>query len=682
MKRWKTWKTYGMVLVVCVVFMFCNIALVKAATLSITFNGKEYQYAGKQISVTCGGTKVNLSKSPGILEEGYALLPYNVFQHTSLGVKTTYNKTKGTITFQYGKQTVVVTLNSKKMKVNGVTKDLPIVPRSVRYNSTKVTKLLVPSRSVAESLGLGYSYSSAKATVSIWQKTTNSSTSGKNESTTSSGSSSQGTTTTGRKVEYNGKVVTITKKDVTVKTQGVTIKSAMPGVIINNTAMLPAYNTFHNNKHIKTSYVYSASKKQITIKGNGNTLLLTLGSSTASLNGKKITLAEPAWLMKNLANNKSYCMVPGKSVAEALGYQYTWDNTGVISLITIKEDTTDDNQESDQPSNDTTTQKPSTDENNQTSSNNTIPEGAFDSYELLIKRPSTKVTWKQLTVTDDYNNEQFIITLPADYTSYYKKNPISYNNKVIEEVTVQTNREGKTEIIIKTPVVQAMAYKETNSSWQIFIKNPSEIYDKIVVLDAGHGGSDSGAVSTSYGVIEKDVALDIVQRTQTYFNKDNSIKVYYTRLTDAQSGITYGQNVSSTTVSVVNRANFANEVEADLFISVHCNSATNTSARGTEILYSSKNTSQSKSGLTSNKFADLALPYLLEAVGSTNRFVKDSPNLIVCKNTDMPAILLEVAFLSNKSDAELLKSKTVLEKVAKAIYNMTNEAFVKYPTNR
>ncbi|MBO8462956.1 MAG: N-acetylmuramoyl-L-alanine amidase [Firmicutes bacterium] len=665
----------------------------KKEGISITYNGKTYQYTGKQLSAKCGDEIFNLKKCPGILENGYGLLPYNVFQHKALGVTATYDKTKKTATFQYGKNTVVVTLNSKTMLVNKKKVTLPVEPKQVKYNDTKVTKVLVPSRSVAENLGLQYEYDSKTATISIAsdkkvdadsEETEDKNTGSSNTENTNTGSTNTSGSTnnqTGREIEYNGKVVVITKKDVTVKTQGVTIQSAMPGIILNNTAMLPAYNTFHKNTQLGTTYTYDSNSKTATLTGNGNTLVLTMGSKTGKLNGKSIALSEPAWMIKNKANNKTYCMVPGQSVAQALGFTYTWTNSTVTSSIDKKsQDVPDNNNNSNNNSNNNNSneQNPSTDTEDKDS--NKIESGDFESYEVMIPRPSG-VAWKQCQVEDDYFNYRFVITLPGDYTSFYNKNQIQYNNIDIDSVTISKNSQGKTQIIIETPVVQGMAYNETKSEWKLAMKSPSEIYDQIVVVDAGHGGSDSGSLSKEYGVIEKNTVLDIIKRTQKYFNQDEKIKVYYTRLTDAQSGITYGGNVSSTTVSVINRANFANEIGADLFISVHCNSATNTSARGTEVLYSSKNTAVNESGLTSKKFADLAFPHLLGAVGSTKRDVKDSPNLIVCKNTKMPAILLEVAFLSNEADATLLKDTDVLDNVAKSIYDMTKEAFSSYPTH-
>ena len=654
--------------------------------LSITYNGKTYDYNGKQLSVICGGESVDLKKNPGILEDGYALLPYTVFQQEGLDVKATYQPKKKTLTFQYGKQKVVVTLNSNTMKVNSSTKTLPVTPKLVKYNDTGVTKPLVPSRSVAEALGLDYYYDSKTATISIGQKSNNQSGSENN----SSDKNDQSSETTGRKVKYDGKVVTITKRDVTIKTEGVIVKTAMPGIILNNTSMLPAYNTFNKNKYLGSTYKYDAKKQQVTITGNGNKIVLTLGKKTALLNGKSISLAEPAWLMTNLENNKNYCMIPGQSVAEALGYVYIWDNSNVVSMINksdnSKEPTEDETTEeptTEEPTTEEPTTEEPTTEQPSTGDQNSSKPSDLKEFDISIPRPSSKVKWSDCEVEDDYHNRRFIITLPANYSSFYNKNKISYNTSgLVQSVVVTADSKQNTQIIITTKIIQALAYKETADSWMLGIKDPTDLYDKVIVLDAGHGGSDTGSTSSKYGVIEKNVALNIIKKTQKYFANDSDLKVYYTRLEDSQNGITYGDGVSTTTVSVINRAQFANDIAADLFISVHCNSVDYESARGTEVLYSSKNTAVTESGLTSKKFADLAFPYLLNAVGSTKRSVKDSPNLIVCKSTKMPAILLETAFLSNKQDADILKDENKLDDIAKSIYDMVHSAFDQYPADR
>lgn len=97
----------------------------------------------------------------------------------------------------------------------------------------------------------------------------------------------------------------------------------------------------------------------------------------------------------------------------------------------------------------------------------------------------------------------------------------------------------------------------------------SDIGVKTVVIDAGHGGKDPGAISPS-GLMEKDVALDVtLMLGQKIKQNYPDVKVIYTRSTDVFIGL-------------AERASIANRAKADLFISIHANSAVNASAKGTE----------------------------------------------------------------------------------------------------
>ena len=89
----------------------------------------------------------------------------------------------------------------------------------------------------------------------------------------------------------------------------------------------------------------------------------------------------------------------------------------------------------------------------------------------------------------------------------------------------------------------------------------------VVVLDAGHGGKDPGR-PTNFGYKEKDIALDIVLKIGRNLEKNNDIKVIYTRKTDVF-------------IELRQRAKIANKADADLFVSIHCN-AHNSQAYGTE----------------------------------------------------------------------------------------------------
>ena len=158
------------------------------------------------------------------------------------------------------------------------------------------------------------------------------------------------------------------------------------------------------------------------------------------------------------------------------------------------------------------------------------------------------------------------------------------------------------------------------------------MYKQIVVLDAGHGGSDSGAVANGYK--EKNMTLKIVQAAKSYFDKDPDIKVYYTRLSDTYPSLT-------------ERSDLANEVDADRFYSVHINSA-GSSATGTETLYNSKGY-KSSTGLTSYSWSATIHPYIRSATGFTNRGLVNRTGLAVLRHTKTSSTLTEIGFISNKS---------------------------------
>lgn len=163
---------------------------------------------------------------------------------------------------------------------------------------------------------------------------------------------------------------------------------------------------------------------------------------------------------------------------------------------------------------------------------------------------------------------------------------------------------------------------------------------KIICIDAGHGGTDPGA--SGNGVIEKEVTLSTALKTGEALKKQG-FNVIFTRNADKY-------------VSLGQRCQTANNSAADLFISIHVNAAANEQASGTEVLCYEK-----------NSFASLLQEYLIKELSTKDRGVKERKDLAVLNGTRMNAALVEIAFLSNKEDAKLLKQELFLEKCAAAI---------------
>ena len=167
---------------------------------------------------------------------------------------------------------------------------------------------------------------------------------------------------------------------------------------------------------------------------------------------------------------------------------------------------------------------------------------------------------------------------------------------------------------------------------------------KKIAIDPGHGGTDPGAVGPT-GLKEKDVNLQIALKLKAKL--------------EAQGHTVVMTRDKDETVSLENRVNKANNANADIFVSIHCNAAENPDAKGTET-YHYPESSKGK------KLATEVQKKLVKALETTDRGVKEG-TYYVLKHTKMPAILTEVAFISNPSEEEMLKKDETREKAAQAI---------------
>ncbi|WP_172371513.1 N-acetylmuramoyl-L-alanine amidase family protein [Sporosarcina jiandibaonis] len=167
---------------------------------------------------------------------------------------------------------------------------------------------------------------------------------------------------------------------------------------------------------------------------------------------------------------------------------------------------------------------------------------------------------------------------------------------------------------------------------------------KKIVLDPGHGGSDSGA--KALGIIEKELNLDIALRTKKLL-ENAGFSVFMTRTTD-------------TYVSLAGRAAIANNLKADIFVSIHGN-AFNSSARGVETFWYGK-----FEKANSNRLANLLQYNVVSKTNISHRRVAEG-NFHVIRETAIPSALLEVGFIDNPSDAAKLKQSKYRQLAAEGI---------------
>ncbi|MCQ2192780.1 MAG: N-acetylmuramoyl-L-alanine amidase [Paludibacteraceae bacterium] len=214
----------------------------------------------------------------------------------------------------------------------------------------------------------------------------------------------------------------------------------------------------------------------------------------------------------------------------------------------------------------------------------------------------------------------------------------------------------------------------------------------VIVIDAGHGGKDNGA-SGKKKLKEKDINLSVALKLGEQLEKVSNVKVYYTRKTDVF-------------VPLDDRAQFANNLNANLFISIHTNASENRDAQGTEVY--SFSTSSSDIAMRENAVMELEENYKKKYDGfdpnSSESYIqwdlvssdfgfsgqsKELANTIskqltkysglksrgihqagfwVLKYSKMPGVLVEVGYVSNLEEEKFLRKETSHQKLATAIY--------------
>jgi len=285
------------------------------------------------------------------------------------------------------------------------------------------------------------------------------------------------------------------------------------------------------------------------------------------------------------------------------------------------------------------------------------------SAKALIDSNIVLVDEKKLFLNDNIRIKESVILVPGDFYS-----------KVLE---VLIKSETKETVYIEKKLPPALLRKE-----DFIVKKVNHI-----IIDAGHGGKDPGAIGRS-GVQEKGVVLDIAKKLKSAL-EDKGFRVVLTRSNDEFK-------------TLQERTEITSKSSADLFISIHANASKARSASGVEVYtfgdmtYSDKNEDQRKLNQKlvfrnlemtkddneletiisdmyysnkqseSEKLARTVIGSISKLVKSKYRGVKEE-RYFVLRNTLIPAILIEVGFLSNPREEKLLAHKSYRQKIANSI---------------
>ena len=183
--------------------------------------------------------------------------------------------------------------------------------------------------------------------------------------------------------------------------------------------------------------------------------------------------------------------------------------------------------------------------------------------------------------------------------------------------------------------------------------NSMNLLGKVIILDSGHGGVDAGA--TGNQIIEKDLNLILTRKLEKEL-VSRGATVYLTREDD--------KDLSTTTVNrkrsdLYNRAKYINKISPNMYISIHLNSVTNSSWRGLQVFYTTKN--------EENKLiAETITNHLKESISNVREIKKDN-TYYMYKHITSPGVLIEAGFISNPNDSYLLRNKEYQDKLISSI---------------
>lgn len=192
-------------------------------------------------------------------------------------------------------------------------------------------------------------------------------------------------------------------------------------------------------------------------------------------------------------------------------------------------------------------------------------------------------------------------------------------------------------------------------------KTSGGLKGKVIVIDPGHGGSDPGAIGAA-GTREKDITLAISKRVKEYL-EDEGAKVYMTRTTDVD---VYGPNASDRD-ELQARVDVGERNNADVFLSLHINSSVNKDIGGFSTYYYPKTNNDLR--LAQNVQKKLADNFGVDDLG-----VRQA-NFYVVKRISMPAILVEMCFISNPKEEKLMTGSWFQKKTARLIVEGVEQYF-------
>ncbi len=510
-----------------------------------------------------------------------------------------------------------------------------------------------------------------------------------------------------------------------LKVDGKLLKPEMPPIVFDDYSVVPARSVFQDGLGAKVRW--NSQTREVTVVLDEITLIMTIDKREARLNGAKVTMP----IAPKIIND--YTMIPARFVGEKLGMKVDFDSKTDTVIIDRQEEkvavTKVTYQEKTETSHVITI---TTDTENPEYKAYALEEpirivvdvvdGKFSKLPAVIEGKGNleKVRFGQQT-----DSARVVIDLIEDlgYTVRSKGKEIVITVTVDPEITagiqdvfefVTYGYEGARDFVrfdlemgepvmkggqITVPIYgelpeeeaektvtgffgKKMFYTPTdeggivtialkNTDAEMYVQNNEirlnsvhKALPRSVMLDAGHGGQDGGAVGYNEDgtikALEKEFNLDVALRAKKLLESEG-VDVHMIRTTDVY-------------VDYLRVGSIANDAGTSLFVSIHTNSATMDTAHGIET-FGYLDAGSVSNGMTSKRLSEILLEELIDETGAHDRGVKDGKSLAVINSTKMPATLVEIGFISNDEECELLMQETYRQKLAQAVCDGVLRAF-------
>lgn len=646
-------------------------ALAATVKMNLHYNGQNHAYEAAEVKIKIDGADLAPADMPPVIIDGRTMLPMRLIAQ-ELGCEVLWSEETKQAFIINDDYTIAFTLGSKKVIKNGeeITLDVPAMIINDRT--------MLPVRALAKALDLNITWDDPTRTVYIGEGAQKPSTDTPPNTTTPTTqtvritSVSVPTDATGAQVfSIGGSGAIYSYEEVYVDDSKIVIDihNATSGLAeqirATNSSFVTAIRTAQHETNgvpytrvvfdlaAKKGYTVtqSADKTKILVtfekisideislkSRNGADRLTITGDGT--LGAKVSTLANPQRIVVDIANAET-------SVADNLSVSdlsfVTAARTGMFDADTLRI-VLEVGQLTDY------TWEEKNGELILDVTKSTLENLSYDTdRDILILESVSSLDVGDITKADYHTSGYYEVILPGDYQSDYGYGTLKLGGEAVESITLSTTGR-RTAIRFTENTYNEYIVRETSSGYEIAVKNPKEVYDKVLLLDAGHGGNDPG--TSGNGLTEKTLNLQIALMVAEYL-EDSGIKVYMTRDADTRPDNN-------------DRAKMANRI-ADLMVSIHMNAVEgNTTANGTETLYQ-VHSNDNSSMLTSRKAAELMQVKLIAALNTTNRGVKQRTDLLILNATTVPTILIETCFLTNPGDALKISTAQNQDAVARAI---------------